>query len=110
MYAATTKDEGNAADGRFSAACQIDLIGILLVVDLRTVFDHKRIFQPGEAMAAAGFHPYSIPFFKNPFFLLMRVHIDQRCFYLSLKDIEDFFLFFMVMITPGVPFSDIKRS
>ena len=22
MYAATTKDEGNAADGRFSAACQ----------------------------------------------------------------------------------------
>jgi hypothetical protein len=25
MYAATTKDEGYAADGRFSAACQITL-------------------------------------------------------------------------------------
>ena len=62
-------------------------MGILFIVDLRTVFDHKRIFQPVEAMAAAGFHSYSIPFFKNPFFLLMRVHIDQRCFYLSVKDI-----------------------
>ncbi len=37
MYAATTKDEGNAADGRFSAACQwedfmIDLKGKKVIV------------------------------------------------------------------------------
>ena len=32
MYAATTKDEGNAADGRFSTACK-DLIPFLLRKD-----------------------------------------------------------------------------
>jgi hypothetical protein len=33
MYAATTKDEGNAADGRFSTACK-DLTPIPLVINI----------------------------------------------------------------------------
>jgi hypothetical protein len=42
MYAATTKDEGNAADGRFSKACQgLTLLPLDLSSSQSTLFDKK---------------------------------------------------------------------
>ena len=35
-----------------------DFVAILFIVNLRTVFDKKRVFQSIEEMATAGFHSY----------------------------------------------------
>jgi hypothetical protein len=38
MYVATTKDEGNAADGRFSTACERAVAQIVLATIIHSVY------------------------------------------------------------------------
>jgi hypothetical protein len=56
MYAATTKDEGNAADGRFSTACK-DSTPEPQIFTLQDVLD-----EVGNIFACPSFLIYSLDF------------------------------------------------